>query len=54
MDKWRKSTHSNANGGSCVEVATDDNILVRDTTDRAGFTLSVPPAAWSRFLATIR
>ena len=52
---WRKSSYSNANGGSCVETATGDGvILVRDTTDREGFTLSVPVGAWARFTASLR
>jgi uncharacterized protein DUF397 len=47
---WRKSSFSNANGGACVETANGAGvILVRDTTDREGFTLSVPADAWSRF-----
>jgi len=25
-------------------------ILVRDTTDREGFTMEVPPRAWERFI----
>jgi Domain of unknown function (DUF397) len=50
---WRKSTRSQDTGGACVEVATADSVLIRDTTDRDGFTLSVPPAAWTRFLATL-
>lgn len=50
---WRKSTYSGANGGSCVEVATADAVLVRDTTDRAGCTLSVPVSAWTKFLTTL-
>jgi hypothetical protein len=29
-------------------------ILVRDTTDRDGFTLSVPVETWARFTATIK
>jgi Domain of unknown function (DUF397) len=51
---WRKSSYSSANGGACVEVATTDAVLVRDTTDRGGFTLSVPAAAWTAFLTTVR
>jgi hypothetical protein len=45
---WRKSSYSSANGGACVEVATTDAVLVRDTTDRDGFTLGVSWAAWNR------
>jgi hypothetical protein len=51
---WRKSSYSSANGGACVEVATTDSVLVRDTTDRAGSTLSVPTLAWTAFLSTLR
>ncbi|MCW2931920.1 MAG: hypothetical protein JWM19_2882 [Actinomycetia bacterium] len=51
---WRKSSHSSGNGGACVEVATADAVLVRDTTDRDGFTLSVPAAAWHRLTASLR
>jgi len=52
--EWRKSTYSDANGGACVEVATGDAVLIRDTTSRDGITLSVPAGAWSAFVATIR
>ncbi|SCE89501.1 DUF397 domain-containing protein [Micromonospora chokoriensis] len=49
---WRKSTKSGNNGGSCVEVA--DNlpgvVLVRDTKDRDGGTLTFEPAAWAGFV----
>jgi len=52
---WRKSSFSGANGGSCVETATGNGvILVRDTTDRDGLTLSVPAGAWQQFTATLR
>jgi hypothetical protein len=51
---WRKSSYSGGHGGACVEVATAGSVLVRDTTDRAGFTLSVPASTWSTFLATVR
>jgi hypothetical protein len=52
---WRKSSYSDANGGSCVETATGDGvILVRDTTNRDGGTLSVPVGAWTSFTASLR
>jgi hypothetical protein len=38
-----------------VETASGAGvILVRDTTDRAGFILSVPAAAWARFTSSLR
>jgi hypothetical protein len=55
MGDWRKSSYSDGNGGDCVETASGDGeILVRDTTDRDGATLSVPARAWQRFTATLR
>jgi hypothetical protein len=54
MADWRKSSYSDASGGQCIEVGTAiAAVLVRDTTDRDGCTLSVPPAAWTRFLAAL-
>jgi hypothetical protein len=52
--QWRKSSHSDANGGDCVEVATSDAVMIRDTASREGVTLAVTVDAWSAFLATIR
>ena len=52
---WRKSSYSGGNTGSCVETATvTEAVLIRDTTDRGGFTLAVSSAAWTAFLATIQ
>ena len=51
---WRKSTHSDGSGGNCVEVVATGTVLVRDTTDRDGFALAMPAAAWSAFMATLR
>ena len=50
---WRKASYS-GNGEACVEVATADAVLIRDTTDRVGSTLSVPATAWTAFLSTLR
>jgi hypothetical protein len=50
---WRTATYS-ANGETCVEVGTAGTVLVRDTTDRGGSTLSVPAAVWTAFLSTLR
>jgi len=55
MDGWRKSSYSGGNGGSCVETASDDGvILVRDTTDRDGGTLAFTAGAWQVFTGTLR
>ncbi|MEV4495439.1 DUF397 domain-containing protein [Micromonospora arborensis] len=54
--RWRKSTKSGGNGGNCVEVA--DNlpgvILVRDTKDRDGGTLTFSRESWRGFVAMAR
>jgi Domain of unknown function (DUF397) len=55
MGEWRKSSFSSSNGGACVETASSQSvILVRDTTNREGFTLSIPAAAWEIFLGALR
>ena len=49
------NSSDNSNGGqNCVEVAGNGVILVRDTTNRDGVTLSVPAAAWAKFTASLR
>ena len=50
---WRKSAYS-GNGETCVEVGTDNAVLVRDTTDRDGGTLALSAEAWRGFTAAIR
>jgi transcriptional regulator with XRE-family HTH domain len=50
-----ESSYSGGANGSCVETAsTAGVVLVRDTTDRAGFTLNVPAEAWAAFTAGIK
>jgi Domain of unknown function (DUF397) len=52
---WRTASYSGANGGECVEVASAaDAVIVRDTKDRNGGTLSVPASAWRAFIAVIK
>jgi uncharacterized protein DUF397 len=51
---WRKSSYSGANGGQCVETASADDVMIRDTTDRDGVTLAIPAKAWQAFTTTLR
>jgi hypothetical protein len=51
---WRKSSHSGDNGGECVEIASADAVLVRDTTDRSGAVLTFTADAWRAFMTAIR
>jgi hypothetical protein len=51
---WRKSTYSDANGGQCVETGSGSGvIMVRDTTDRDGGTLTFGAEAWRVFTTRI-
>ena len=54
MGGWRKSTYSDGNGGSCVEVASADGVAVRDTTNRDGVTLEFSARAWAAFVEQLR
>lgn len=48
---WRKSSYSDSGGGECVEVAAAAaTVHVRDSKRTEGPVLTVPPAAWDRFL----
>lgn len=51
--RWRKSTRSGQSGGNCVEVADNlpGRVLVRDTKDRDGGTLTFESAAWAAFVS---
>ena len=52
---WRKSSHSNNGGASCIEVGgAAAGVLVRDTADRAGAVLAIPAGAWRALLAGLR
>ena len=52
---WRKSTYSGGNGGGCVEAADAPGmVLVRDTTNRDGGTITVSAAAWRAFTRELK
>lgn len=49
---WFKSSHSGAEGGNCLEVATSpDTVHIRDSKHRTGPTLTVASDAWASFVA---
>ncbi|MGW5334751.1 DUF397 domain-containing protein [Streptomyces bauhiniae] len=50
--RWHKSSYSNGEGGSCVEVA--DGILVRDSKVKDGPVLLLGGSAWANFLDAVR
>ncbi|SCG73975.1 protein of unknown function [Micromonospora echinaurantiaca] len=53
--RWRTATRSSNNGGNCVEVADNlpGRVLVRDSKDRDGGTLSFTPGAWRAFIGMV-
>ncbi|MGH3282543.1 MAG: DUF397 domain-containing protein [Trebonia sp.] len=51
---WRVATYTGGNG-NCVEVGDgDDAILIRDTKDRDGGTLTFTAASWQSFTDALR
>ena len=52
---WRKSTYSDGNGGSCVEVAYDfpGVVPVRDSKVTGGPVIVVGAVAWTEFIGGI-
>lgn len=53
--RWRKSSYSGGNGGDCVEAADAPSmVLVRDTTNRDGGTLTFSAAAWRTFTGELK
>ncbi|MEU9981721.1 DUF397 domain-containing protein [Streptomyces sp. NPDC050856] len=53
---WRKSSHSNQDGGACVEVCHDFDAVVpvRDSKAPQGPVLLFPAESWSSFVSAIK
>ncbi|MCH6160200.1 DUF397 domain-containing protein [Streptomyces marispadix] len=53
--KWRKSSHSNPDGGNCVEVADGLKgvVPVRDSKSPEGPVVIVGARAWSAFIGLV-
>lgn len=53
---WRKATYSSTGGESCVEVASDGGVYVRDTKQEGHVDRTVvmfTSEAWTRFTAAL-
>ena len=53
---WRTSSYSSANGGNCVEVASNlpGVVAVRDSKAPAGPALAFTSAQWQAFVAGVK
>ncbi|MFD5316185.1 DUF397 domain-containing protein [Streptomyces sp. NPDC127098] len=52
---WFKSSYSDGNGGTCVEVADfSHRVGVRDSRDTGIAPFTVPKAAWASFVGQLR
>lgn len=53
--RWRKSSHSNGEGGNCLEVAdgAPGVVPVRDSKLPDGPVLLIGTAAWAAFVAGV-
>ncbi|MET9518398.1 DUF397 domain-containing protein [Streptomyces sp. NPDC002994] len=53
---WRKSSYSNSDGGSCLEVADglDGVMPVRDSKIPSGPALTFDVTAWSSFVSAVK
>ncbi|NJQ05987.1 DUF397 domain-containing protein [Streptomyces lonarensis] len=51
--RWRKSSYSGGDNGSCVEVADGipTHLPVRDSKNPTGAALTIPNATWTAFIA---
>lgn len=52
--EWRKSSYSSGAQSACVEVTAADAVLIRDTTNRDGGTLTFTAQAWATFTARLK
>ncbi|QIJ62799.1 DUF397 domain-containing protein [Streptomyces sp. JB150] len=56
LSGWRKSSHSDNNAGSCLEVLDNHptGIPVRDSKNPAGPAVVFPAAGWALFVGAVR
>lgn len=56
LEGWRKSSYSNDQGGSCLEVLDGHplGVPVRDSKNPHGPALIIPGSTWSAFVTAVR
>ncbi len=51
---WRKSSHSEASGNACIEIAENGHLIaVRDSKDPQSPWASIGCEAWARFTGAL-
>ncbi|MEU0627872.1 DUF397 domain-containing protein [Streptomyces sp. NPDC005989] len=55
LSGWRKSSYSNSDSGSCIEVLDGhpSGVPVRDSKNPHGPAVVFPPTGWSSFIAAV-
>ncbi|MFF3460521.1 DUF397 domain-containing protein [Streptomyces sp. NPDC002730] len=52
---WKKSSYSDSQGGSCVEMADlTSQVGIRDSKNKQGPALRVPAPAWADFVGYVQ
>lgn len=51
--KWRTSRYTGTSG-NCLEAASADGVMVRDTKDRDGVTLRFTVRTWQKFTESVK
>jgi hypothetical protein len=53
---WAKSSHSDPNGGNCVQarLSGSDTVQVRDSKNPKGAVLAFSAGHWRRFIVTVK
>ncbi|MGV9558536.1 DUF397 domain-containing protein [Streptomyces sp. NPDC003401] len=54
---WRKSSHSNSDGGACLELSPDFAAVavpIRDSKVPHGPVLVFPAAGWASFVSAVK
>ncbi|WP_078915099.1 MULTISPECIES: DUF397 domain-containing protein [unclassified Streptomyces] len=56
LNGWRKSSFSNSEAGSCLEVLDGhrQGVPVRDSKNPQGPAIILPESAWSTFVTAVR
>ncbi|TDC55231.1 DUF397 domain-containing protein [Actinomadura sp. KC345] len=53
--RWQTSTHSNTQGGTCIEVGHHGGtVYIRDSRNRSGTVIVITASGWTNFLTSIR